>query len=338
LAQVSLLHSGKMVLVWALVAAAFADDETDSAGWKSTTNEQGQRVQQMQVMAPSLTEQDQKDTRLPEQYRCDACMAVAFHLNNRMKRQKVTLASWEYIDLFEATCKEGEFPGYGVKLVDGENALSGPGIQRDESLQPGGASIQMGGDTWGRRLASECTEIVFDIVGEDEVYKLRKAGDFGAALCGKAGYCDNTGIEKAKQGRKAAKAAAEKEKKKKEDEKEKKKAEKQAKIDAGEEDEEEEERREAREAKKRKEKAAKEKKEKEEKKKKEEAEKRKLAAAEAAKTGGKLTWAQYVEGLIERGAVKDDFLFKSRTAKEWDLELLKATNKITSEAVAKSEL
>merc|ERR1719182_611565 len=329
-----------MALWWTLAVGAVlaqdaADSEPDEHGWKSTTNEQGQRVQQMQVMAPTLTEQDQKDARLPEQYRCDACMAVAFHLNNRMKRQKVTLASWEYIDLFEATCKEGEFPGYGVKLVDGENALSGPGIQRDESLQPGGASIQMGGDTWGRRLASECTEIVFDIVGEDEVYKLRKAGDFGAALCGKAGYCDNTGIEKAKQGRKAAKAAAEKEKKKKEDEKEKKKTEKQAKIDAGEEDEEEVERREAKEAKKRKEKAAKEKKEK---KKKEEAEKRKLAAAEAAKTGGKLTWAQYVEGLIERGAVKDDFLFKSRTAKEWDLELLKATNKITSEAVAKSEL
>merc|ERR1719465_160565 len=129
------------------------------------------------------------------------------------------MKSWDVMEILDETTKEGEFPGYGVKLVDGENALSGPGIQRDESLQPGGASIQMGGDTWGRRLASECTEIVFDIVGEDEVYKLRKAADFGAALCGKAGYCDNTGIEKAKQGRKAAKIAAEKEAKKKEEEK-----------------------------------------------------------------------------------------------------------------------
>merc|ERR1719377_348624 len=128
-----------------------------------------------------------------------------------MKRQKVTLASWEYIDLFEDTCKEGEFPGYGVKLVNGQNALSGPGILRDESLQPGGASIQMGGESWSRRLASECKEIVFDIVGEDEVYKLRKASDFGGALCSKAGYCDAGGLKAAVEGRKAAKAAKKRE-------------------------------------------------------------------------------------------------------------------------------
>ena len=78
-----------------------------------------------------------------------------------------------------------------------------------------------------------CSHCVQHPAPYGQVYKLRKAGDFGAALCGKAGYCDNTGIEKAKQGRKAAKAAAEKEKKKKEDEKEKKKAEKQAKIVRG---------------------------------------------------------------------------------------------------------
>merc|ERR1719243_268087 len=134
-----------------------------------------------------------------------------------MKRQKVTLASWEYIDLFEATCKEGEFPGYGVKLVDGENALSGPGIQRDESLQPGGASIQMGGDTWGRRLASECTEIVFDIVGEDEVYEMYKGKDFGKSLCKASGHCSGKA------------PAAKKKKEKKEDKKSEKKTEKKAK-------------------------------------------------------------------------------------------------------------
>merc|ERR1719359_307013 len=121
-----------MALWWALsVVAVLAQDdgEPDEHGWKSTTNEQGQRVQQMQVMAPSLTEQDQKDARLPEQYRCDACMAVAHHLQQRLKKHKVTLQEWEYIDVFEGTCKEGEFPGYGVKLIDGVNALSGPGIQ-----------------------------------------------------------------------------------------------------------------------------------------------------------------------------------------------------------------
>merc|ERR1712182_42358 len=75
------------------------------------------------------------------------------------------------------------------KLVDGENALSGPGIERDESLQPGGASIQMGGESWSRRLASECKEIVYDLVGEDEVFEMYKGKDFGQKLCKASGHC-----------------------------------------------------------------------------------------------------------------------------------------------------
>merc|ERR1711985_145066 len=109
----------------------------------------------------------------------------------------------------------GAFPGYGVKLVDGENALSGPGIERDESLQPGGASIQMGGESWSRRLASECKEIVYDIAGEDEVFEMYKGKDFGKKLCKTAGYCS----DKASEGKK-------KEEKKEEKKKPEKKAEK----------------------------------------------------------------------------------------------------------------
>merc|ERR1712182_146458 len=106
------------------------------------------------------------------------------------------------------------------KLVDGENALSGPGIERDESLQPGGASTQMGGESWSRRLASECKEIVYDLVGEDEVFEMYKGKDFGKKLCKTAGYCS----DKASEGKKKEK----KEKKKKEKKEEKKKTEKTA--------------------------------------------------------------------------------------------------------------
>merc|ERR1711939_1272121 len=113
------------------------------------------------------------------------------------------------------TCKEEAFPGYGVKLVDGENALSGAGIERDESLQPGGASIQMGGESWSRRLASECKEIVYDLVGEDEVYEMYRGKDFGKKLCKASGHCN-------------AKAPEAKKKEKKEDKKSEKKTEKKA--------------------------------------------------------------------------------------------------------------
>merc|ERR1711907_758562 len=191
------------------------DDEVDSKGWKKTTNEKGQKVQQLQVMAPSLSEQDQKDARLPEQYRCDACMAVSHQISQRFKKSaKKNLKSWDVMEILDNTCKEAAFPGYGVKLVDGENSLSGPGIERDESLQPGGASIQMGGESWSRRLASECKEIVYDLVGEDEVYEMYKGKDFGKKLCKASGHCTGKAPE------------AKKKEKKKEDKKEDKKSEK----------------------------------------------------------------------------------------------------------------
>ena len=36
------------------------------------------------------------------------------------------LKSWEYTDLFEESCRNA-FDGYGIKLVNGENVLSGRG-------------------------------------------------------------------------------------------------------------------------------------------------------------------------------------------------------------------
>merc|ERR1711988_1544907 len=86
----------------------------------------------------------------------------------------------------------------------GENALSGPGIERDESLQPGGASIQMGGESWSRRLASEGKEIVYDLVGEDEVFEMYKGKDFGKKLCKASGHCSGKAPEAKKKEKKKA--------------------------------------------------------------------------------------------------------------------------------------
>jgi hypothetical protein len=208
------------------VLAQDDDDEADSAGWKKTTNEKGQKVQQLQVMAPSLSEQDQKDARLPEQYRCDACMAVSHQIANKFaKSTKKNMKSWDVMEVLDDTCKEAAFPGYGVKLVDGENALSGPGIERDESLQPGGASIQMGGESWSRRLASECKEIVYDLVGEDEVFAMYKGKDFGKKLCKASGHCTGKAPEAKKKEKKEDKKSE-----KKADKKEKKAEKKEAKA------------------------------------------------------------------------------------------------------------
>merc|ERR1711881_671045 len=132
------------------------------------------------------------------------------------KSSKKNMKSWDVMEVLDDTCKEDAFPGYGVKLVDGENALSGPGIERDESLQPGGASIQMGEESWSRRLASECKEIVYDLVGEDEVYEMYKGKDFGKKLCKTAGYCSDQASESKKEKKPKEKKETEKKAEKKE--------------------------------------------------------------------------------------------------------------------------
>merc|ERR1712072_368063 len=152
-------------------------------------------------------------------------MAVSHQISQKFaKNTKKKMKSWDVMEVLDDTCKEAAFPGYGVKLVDGENALSGPGIERDESLQPGGASIQMGGESWSRRLASECKEIVYDILTEDEVFEMYKGKDFGKKLCKTAGYC----TDKASEGKKKEKKEKKKEKKEEKKKEEKKKPEKTA--------------------------------------------------------------------------------------------------------------
>merc|ERR1712146_175016 len=63
--------------------------------------------------------------------------------------------------------------GYGIKLIDGENTLSGPGLKEHESkIAPGSGAIQMGGESWTKRLAELCRKIVYEKVGEEEIYDM----------------------------------------------------------------------------------------------------------------------------------------------------------------------
>jgi len=47
----------------------------------------------------------------------------------------------------------------GIKLINGENTLSGPGLRHDEQIAPGGGAIQMG----GRTLPNPCYNIYFGL-------------------------------------------------------------------------------------------------------------------------------------------------------------------------------
>merc|ERR1719197_1693976 len=101
-----------------------------------------------------------------------------------MKRQLKSrqLRESELEEIFEQTCKSA-FQGYGITLVDGENALSGPALER-AGVAPGSGAIQMGGETWEKRLGEICRKFVYDKIGEDELYdNFRTKGELSSDLC-----------------------------------------------------------------------------------------------------------------------------------------------------------
>jgi hypothetical protein len=175
-------------------------------------NEEGRAVQQMQIQAPNLSEEDQYGYVMPDMYRCDSCKAVVYHLNQALEKRQMSsrrMHGWEYLELFEETCNSA-FEGYGVKFIDGKNTLSGPGLKQTDSPAPGGAFIQMGGQGWTNRLSEMCRTIVSDKVGEDELYeKFHSEGKLSQTMCYREmGQCGSVKSEKPKVVKKKAKASA----------------------------------------------------------------------------------------------------------------------------------
>lgn len=164
-----------------------AKQEKDAGGWSQKTNEQGKVVQELKIEAPSMTEEDQYGHKMPDRYKCDSCRAVMFHLDAGLKKvhpKSRRMKQWEYTDAFDEACR-GSFEGYGIKLLNGENTLSGPGLTHTETaLNPGSGAIQMGGETWSKRLSEACRSIIYERVGEDELYdKYREDGGLTEAVC-----------------------------------------------------------------------------------------------------------------------------------------------------------
>merc|ERR1712232_603081 len=106
-------------------------------------------------------------------------------------------------EIFEDTCKNG-FKGYGIVFRNGENVLSGPAFMEQKSeLSPGMGAIQMGGESWERRLGEICRKLLFDDVGEDELYDLFRAGKLTDEQCRTASQACQVPMSK-KAGKKRA--------------------------------------------------------------------------------------------------------------------------------------
>merc|ERR1712187_809615 len=183
--------------------------------------EKGKMVQQMKIEAPAMTEEDQYGYNMPDQYKCDACKAVMYHLNGALEARQPKsrrLQEWEFQDLFDETCANG-FQGYGVKLIDGKNVLSGPGLKHEEKLQPGMGAIQMGGEKWEKRMGEICRKLVYETIGEDELYEhFRTTGVLAESLCHESTrschkFSSKKDVDKVSRGPKQAKETVSKPKK-----------------------------------------------------------------------------------------------------------------------------
>jgi len=218
-----------LLIAWLCLAEAKkGKGKKDEAGWAEKTNDEGRVVQELKIEAPSMTEEDQYGYKMPDRYKCDSCRAVMFHLDQGMKKnhpKSRRMKQWEYTDAFDDLCRNS-FEGYGIKLHNGENTLSGPGLTHAEPLTPGSGAIQMGGETWTKRLSEACRTIVYERVGEDELYdKYREDGGLTEAICFQDLRDCTTGPQtppKPKVDATAEKPKAKKEKKEKKDKKEKK--------------------------------------------------------------------------------------------------------------------
>merc|ERR1712139_639595 len=144
-------------------------------------------------------------------------MGVTYHIGESLKKRQPKnrrLKEWESQELFDETCQSG-FTGYGVALVDGQNVLSGPALRR-ENPEPGMGAIQMGGETWEKRLGEICRKFVYEKIGEDELYDhFRAKGEVSSDLCFRKTRDCKVGPKAPHKTEKAKAAKAKKEKKEK---------------------------------------------------------------------------------------------------------------------------
>merc|ERR1711988_378774 len=92
-------------------------------------------------------------------------------------------------------------------MGNGENVLSGPAFTQEKSdLSPGMGAIQMGGESWERRLGEICRKLVFDDIGEDELYELFRARKLTDEQCRTASRACQVPASKKAGKKRAAKA------------------------------------------------------------------------------------------------------------------------------------
>ncbi|XP_075571872.1 marginal zone B- and B1-cell-specific protein [Pelecanus crispus] len=126
------------------------------------------------IPAPQLSPEERLSPHMPESLHCDACQAIAFQIEEQLRRAegkvgKKALSEPDYVEVLERSCSQG-WESYGVQELDGEKRLAGPGLPRQEPM-----SVMVMGGPWPGRLSKMCHGYVGE-QGEAQIYRAHRQG------------------------------------------------------------------------------------------------------------------------------------------------------------------
>ncbi|NXJ91112.1 MZB1 protein, partial [Corythaixoides concolor] len=126
------------------------------------------------VPAPQLSPKERLSPHMPEGLRCDACHAIAFRIEEQLRKAegkagRKALSEADYVEVLERSCSQG-WESYGVQELDGAKRLAGPGLPRQEPV-----SVTVLGGPWPGRLAKMCHGYVGER-GEAQIYGAHRRG------------------------------------------------------------------------------------------------------------------------------------------------------------------
>ncbi|NXJ74953.1 MZB1 protein, partial [Trogon melanurus] len=142
------------------------------------------------LAAPQLSPEERLSPHMPEALRCDACHAIAFQIEEQLRKAegkvgRKALSESDYTEVLERSCSQG-WESYGVQELDGEKRLAGPGLLRQEPM-----SVMVTGGPWPGRLSKMCHSYVGER-GETQIYEAHRRGPAALRelLChGEKGAC-----------------------------------------------------------------------------------------------------------------------------------------------------
>ncbi|KAM9373478.1 marginal zone B- and B1-cell-specific protein [Phaethornis superciliosus] len=126
------------------------------------------------IPAPQLSPEEWLSPHVPAGLRCDACHAIAFQIEEQLRRAegkvgRKALSESDYMEVLERSCSQG-WESYGLQELDGEKRLTGPGLLRQETV-----TVMVTGGPWPGRLSKMCHSYVGER-GEAQIYGAHRRG------------------------------------------------------------------------------------------------------------------------------------------------------------------